>query len=132
MIGIDTNLLVRLLVKDDEVQAKKVHKIFKLAEKNGEVYFVSTLVILELIWVLESVYKCSREEVIEAIYHLTLMPVLKIDQIDAIHKFIDSANKSNLDISDLLIAHCSAHNGCKEVLTFDKKAAKHQLFKGIV
>ena len=56
MIALDTNVLVRFLVRDDEKQAQIVYARFKQAESAREVLFVSLLVVLETIWVLESAY----------------------------------------------------------------------------
>ncbi len=42
------------------------------------------LVLLELIWVLESVYEIARNDILESIHDLTLMPLLKFKQLSAI------------------------------------------------
>ncbi|HDM77459.1 MAG TPA: PIN domain-containing protein, partial [Deltaproteobacteria bacterium] len=60
MKGIDTNILIRFLVGDDELQAKTVYNLFKRAEAEKKELFVPLLVMLELIWVLESVYDIPR------------------------------------------------------------------------
>jgi predicted nucleic acid-binding protein len=59
MRGADTNIIIRLLLRDDEQQAKKVYTLFKEVEAEKGILFVPLLVVLELIWVLESVYKIS-------------------------------------------------------------------------
>jgi predicted nucleic-acid-binding protein len=79
MKAIDTNILIRFLTGDDERQAKKVYSIFKAAESERKELFVPLLVVLEMIWVLESVYEVSRIEILESIKDLLLMPVLKFD-----------------------------------------------------
>ena len=73
MIGVDTNILVRFLVGDDIKQANKVYQVFKDAEQNNNEIFVSTLVVLELIWVLNSVYKVDRVDILDSISQLLLM-----------------------------------------------------------
>jgi len=65
--GLDTNVLVRFLVRDDEQQAETIYRIFKQAETNKEALFVPLLVVLETIWVLESVYKIPRQEILDSI-----------------------------------------------------------------
>lgn len=129
MTGIDTNILVRMLVADDKQQAQKVLRLFKQAEQKGESFFVSNLVLLELVWVLESVYECDRDEIVAALERLTLMPVLSLEKTDAVYKVVQSAQDTSQDISDLLIAYCAAEAGCDRLLTFDKRAAKHKLFQ---
>jgi len=129
MKGIDTNILVRFLVGDDELQAKKVYTIFKNSEANQSELFVPLLVILELVWVLGSVYKIKRNDIIDSISDLLLMPILKFEQQSALQQFIYAAPKSSHDLSDLIIAHSAKEQGCKTVMTFDRKAAKYNLFE---
>lgn len=129
MKGVDTNILIRFLTGDDERQAKKVYKIFKDAESEKKEFFVPLVVVLELIWVLESVYKTSRTEILESISDLLLMPVLKFEHRTALQQFLSSAQGNRCDLSDILIAYAAKINGCETVLTFDKKASKFSLFE---
>ncbi len=129
MKGIDTNILVRFLVGDDRIQANKVYTIFKKAEAEKQELWVSLLVILELIWVLESVYSISREEILAAISDLLLMPVLKFEHQSVLQQFIKNAQGNRYDLSDILIAHSARAQGCDAVITFDKKASKYNLFE---
>ncbi len=129
MKGIDTNILVRFLVADDEFQAEKVYDIFKEAESNKNELFVPILVILELIGVLESAYEISRDEIIDSISELLLMPILKFENQSVVQQFIQTAQGNRYDLSDLLIAQSAAEQGCEAVITFDKKASKYTLFE---
>lgn len=129
MKALDTNVLIRFLVKDDERQAKVVYKVFKQAEIRQEVLFVPMLVVLETIWVLESAYDVPEQEILDAISELLLMPILIFEAQPAIQSFIFSAREIKLDLSDLLIAHSAKYSKCKSVLTFDKKASKFKFFE---
>lgn len=129
MTGLDTNVLVRFLVNDDEEQAKIVYKLFKEAEADKAELFVPFTVILELVWVLDSAYEITRLDILDSISDLLLMPILKFEQQTALQQFISSARQNNYDLPDLLIAHSAENQGCDNMLTFDKKAAKFELFK---
>ncbi len=129
MKGIDTNILIRFLTGDDEQQAKTVYNIFKKAESEKSELFVSLLVVLELIWVLESVYNIPRAEILDSISNLILMPILKFEYQSILQQFTRSAQGNKYDISDLLIAHSAHDQGCETVLTFDKKASEFILFE---
>ncbi len=129
MRGIDTNILIRFLVGDDELQAKKVYKIFKKTESEKDELFVPFLVVLDLIWVLESVYEIQRIEILESISDLMLMPILKFEHHSALQKFVQTARGNKYDLSDLLISHSAKAHGCETVLTFDKKASTFSLFE---
>ncbi len=129
MKALDTNVLIRFLVRDDEQQAKTIYRIFKQAESDKEVFFVPLLVVLETIWVLESVYKIPRQEILSSINELILMPILEFEAQSAILNFVSSAQETKIDLSDLLIAHSSKFSSCECVLTFDKRASNFGLFE---
>lgn len=132
MIALDTNVLVRFLVNDDKKQANAAKKIIKEAEKSKQPLFVTSLVVLELIWVLEAVYDVPRERIIGAISDLILMPALCFEKQSVLRHFINSASHSTFDLSDLLIALSATELGCETTLTFDNKAAKFEYFQKIV
>jgi predicted nucleic-acid-binding protein len=129
MKALDTNVLVRFLVKDDEHQSKIVYKVFKQAETDKNYFFVPLLVVLETIWVLDSVYEIPRKEILDAINEILLMPILKFEAQPTIQRFIFLARENKIDLSDVLIACAAKISGCESVLTFDKKASKFELFE---
>jgi predicted nucleic-acid-binding protein len=129
MKAIDTNILIRFLTGDDQFQTKKVYDIFKKAELEKNELFVPLVVVLEMIWVLESVYEIPRKEILNAIGDLLLMSVLKFEQQQVLQQLIHSAKGNKFDLSDLLIAHSARINGCDAVLTFDKEATGFKFFE---
>jgi predicted nucleic-acid-binding protein len=72
MKALDTNILVRFLVSDDERQSEAVYRLFRRAESEKMVFFVPFLVILETIWVLEAAYQISRADILDAINDILL------------------------------------------------------------
>jgi predicted nucleic-acid-binding protein len=129
MKAIDTTILIRFLTGDDQAQSEKVYALFKKAESEKTELFVPLLIVLEMIWVLESVYEVSRTEILDAISDLLLMPVLKFDQHVFLQKLIRSAQANTFDLSDLLIAYAANTSGCEKVVTFDKDAAEFNFFE---
>ncbi len=129
MKALDTNVLVRFLVKDDAEQAQLVYILFKQAEKQKQQLFVPILVVLETIWVLQAVYHIEDHEILAALNDLLLMPVLLFETQPVLHAFISAATGKNFDLADLLIAHSASAYPCEGVLTFDKKAAKYSGFE---
>ena len=67
MIGIDTNVPVRFLIRDDESQFEKARKLIKREVTAGRRVFVNQLVIMETEWVLRSRYAVPKAQMIEAI-----------------------------------------------------------------
>lgn len=131
MKALDTNILVRFLIKDNIKQAELAKNIINNAENTKQPLFVTWLVVLELLWVLDASYNVSRSDIIEALNNLMQMPALQFEKQSALRRFIISANKSNLDLSDILIALSAVEQSCKTTLTFDKKAAKFSYFEKV-
>jgi predicted nucleic-acid-binding protein len=129
MKALDTNVLIRFLVRDDKEQSKAVYRKFKQAEADREVLFIPALVVLETVWVLESVYEVTRQEILDSIDQLLLMPILEFEAQSAIRSFVASARENKTDLSDLLIAHSAKFAGCECVITFDKEVSNLELFE---
>lgn len=129
MIAIDTNVIVRFLVRDDEKQAAAARRRLKLAEKNRERLHVPLLVVLETIWVLESAYDKTRPEILDALRDMRQMSVFKFEADDVVERLIAQGEKHKADLADILIA-CAAHAfGCAKGITFDKTAATLPFFE---
>ncbi len=129
MKAIDTNILIRFITKDDEKQAQLVYQLFKKSEENNEKLFVPILVVLEVIWVLQSVYGISNADILSIFSDLLLMPIFLFESEEVVRNFIDSAQNTKFDLSDLLIAHSAYSSDCQPVLTFDKTASKFKYFE---
>ena len=76
MIGLDTNILVRYLTQDDAVQYPAV---LQLLTRTGERFFVPDMVLVEVDWVLTSLYAWSACEVAKAFSRLLTIVILKVN-----------------------------------------------------
>lgn len=132
MKAIDTNVLVRFLVNDDQQQAEAVRRVLSRAEEQGEVFFVPLLVVMETIWVLDAAYEVSRSDILAVFNDLLLLPILEFEHRSALQNMVSVAAANTFDLADLLIAETARLAGCHKVLTFDKKAAKSELFELVV
>ena len=129
MKALDTNLLVRFLVRDDPAQAETVRALFEKAQRSGDVFMVTTVVVLELIWVLSSVYGCRRGDIIDSLEQLCMLPILRFEHPGWIHRLISLGRTGDTDLPDLLIGIAGQANGCESTLTFDRRAAQSTLFE---
>ena len=129
MIALDTNVIIRFLVRDDEPQAQAVYARFKRAEGDREALFVPSLVLLEVIWVLGSAYGKSRSEILDSIENMKRMPILAFEKDEAVQAFLVEGRKSKAGLADILIAHSAQESGCEEGITFDKRAARLAFFR---
>ena len=128
MKGLDTNVLIRFLVRDDEDQAQTVRTLFIEAEKKQETLFVPLSVTLEVIWVLSSAYGYSRDEIVNALGGLLVLPTFEMEEHDRIARLCRFASRHSTGLADILIGLSASDAGCSTTLTFDKKAAQSDLF----
>jgi predicted nucleic-acid-binding protein len=124
MLGIDTNVLVRFLVRDDEAQFDKARKLIKREIAAGRRVCVSQLVLLETEWVLRSRYALPRIEIIAAISGLLDATDLQFEDEPAIEEALFAWKDSAADFADCLIGARNRRLGCRVTATFDVKASK--------
>jgi predicted nucleic-acid-binding protein len=125
MKAIDTNILVRILVKDDVRQGKKALDFIK----NTPQVFIGSLVLVETIWVLEACYKVEKAELITMLEALFRVKQFVIQHIDASLIALKEFTLTVVDFSDCLIAAVAQARGCELTVTFDKKAARLGCFE---
>ncbi len=128
MTALDTNVIVRFLVRDDEKQAEAARKRLKQAETRRERLKIPLLVVLETIWVLESAYDKTRAEILDSIRDMRQMPVFDFEADSAIEGLLKDGPKYRADLADIMIAHAAEAIGCDAGITFDKGAAKLPFF----
>lgn len=119
MIAVDTNVIVRLLANDDDRQGAKARALFE----SGEVWIGAT-VLLEVAWVLESVYGLDGVEAAEALDRLFGLPNVRVENPGAIATALAAA-KQGVDLADALHL-CRAPEGV-EFATFDRALARSAL-----
>jgi predicted nucleic-acid-binding protein len=129
MMGLDTNVLVRYLVQDDEAQCKIVNRELERAVLDGERFVISPIVLCELVWVLETAYSCSKNEVIDILEKVLRTAQFEILEKDAVWGAWDDYRDAKGDFSDYYVGrrHCQA--GVDVTLTFDKALKKSAQFR---
>lgn len=113
MIAVDTNIVVRLLVKDDLEQFQRSLKLFQ--EKD---IFICDTVILETEWVLRFAYKFSPPEIYQAFSKLFGLPNVYLKNANAISQVLNW-HQTGLDFADAF--HLAQSQHCSEFYTFDRK-----------
>jgi predicted nucleic-acid-binding protein len=128
MLGIDTNVLVRFLVRDDEAQFEKANRLIKREVGAKEDVFVSLLVLLETEWVLRSRYNLQKGEIMEAISGLLDAAEVRLEDEPAIEETLFIWKDSAANFADCLIGAHNRRLGCRATATFDAKAVKLTAF----
>jgi len=106
MTGLDTNVLVRFLVEDDEAQTARVHRFLKSSRAAGEAVFVSAVVLCEACWVLRSVYAKSKKDLLEAIESLLKADVFLLEEPESVRRAIELAHKGKAEFPDWRATPC--------------------------
>jgi predicted nucleic-acid-binding protein len=123
MIGIDTNLLIRLAMQDDPAQCAKVDS-FLASLSPPQVGFISLVTLIESVWVLEERYERSRSDVIQYIQGLLDAPELRLERDTAVSAALQRFKLSAADFADCLIERVGHDAGCSHTVTFDVAASK--------
>ncbi len=122
MIGLDTNVLVRYLVHDDPGQTAIANELMDSLTPAAP-GFLSTVVVVELIWVLETFYRSSQSEITETLDTLLRSKDLIIERADIVWQALNNFKASGCDFSDCLIERSGHAAGCEQTITFDRRAA---------
>ncbi|OGT16926.1 MAG: twitching motility protein PilT [Gallionellales bacterium RIFCSPHIGHO2_02_FULL_57_16] len=124
MLGIDTNVLVRFLVRDDEAQFEKARKLIRREVAAGQRVFVNQLVLMETEWVLRSRYAVPKNQIVEAVSGLLNATDVQFEDEPAIEEALFIWKDSVADFADCLIGAKNRRLGCRTTATFDAKAAR--------
>jgi len=128
MIALDTNVLIRFLVEDDEAQSRHATKLIEGAVARDEQLFVSDIVMCETVWVLSSAYRFSRAEIVDALSQLLRARSVVFSSADNIARALDAYRKGRGDFADFLIREHARSAGAETVATFDGALIKESGF----
>ncbi len=123
MIGLDTNVVVRFLAQDDQVQSPIATRLISrlTRERPG---FISAVVLAEISWVLSRAYQAPREDIAKAVEGLLRSAELIVENAGAAYRALGVYQASrSAEFADALIAQTAALAGASETVSFDQNAA---------
>ena len=124
-IAIDTNVLVRLLVRDNEAQFAAAQRLVDQAAAAEEPVLIVLGTLLEAEWVLRSSYKLDKASVAGAFTALLESSDVEFEHPPTVEEALYVwAQHPAADFADCLLAARAAHLGCSRFLTFDAGAAR--------
>lgn len=123
MIGVDTNVIVRLLVPDEP--QRMLAEAFFSTRSAADPAFVSLVVVVELAWVLNRHYGYDLQKVRQAVQWLLDSDDFVVEHRDRVEWAVANYTRSKLDLPDLLIAGAGEEAGATNTATFDRDAAKY-------
>jgi len=124
MIGLDTNVLLRYLVQDDLAQLRKAAECIEQRLTKSNPGFISVVVMVETVWVLEQVYSFANDQIIAAIKRILQIDVFLIEHRLAIYVAMVALKQRRGSFADALIGAINRRAGCSRTVTFDRKALR--------
>ena len=129
MIGIDTNILLRLWLNDEPAQNKRIDAL--LAEHGGTPgsLLVTDVVLAEAVWTLRSAFDQDKADQLLAIRSLLNETAFAFEDRDAVAQAADMFEHGNCEFSDCLVVAKHARHGCDFTATFDRGMRKLPMVK---
>jgi len=121
---VDSSAILRLLVRDDDPKAKAVEKLIREAGSKGITLFFLPVSMLEIVWVLEKVYKFEKKVIRELAEAIINTPQLKIELEDVFRKALRVYEEENVKFADAVIGCWGLVKGIKTVFTYDENNFK--------
>ena len=119
MRAVDTNVLVRLIARDDPRQVAAAEAFV------GPGAWVSLLALLETVWVLASVYERTPAHIAAVVEHLLDHDTLSLQEPDVVRAALAQfREKPRLGFSDCLMLEVAAKAGHRPLGTFDRELSK--------
>ena len=124
MIGIDTNILLRLWLNDDPAQNKRIDAL--LAEHGGtpESLLVTDVVLAEAVWTLRSAFDQEKAAQLIAVRSLLHETAFAFEDRDVVTQAADMFEQGSCGFSDCLVVAKHARYGCAFTATFDRVMRK--------
>lgn len=121
MKALDTNVLLRFVMRDDENQFAKA-KDFLGSRTPDDPAFVSLVVLVEFAWTLRQRYGLSRTDIHTLVTTLLETRELSFEDESELSAIVADATRG--DLADHFISYCARRAGCPATVTFDRGAAK--------
>jgi len=120
LIAIDTNILIRFLVRDDEAQAARAHTLIEGCRSRGDGCLITHPVLCEMEWVLESLYRASRSDIVAVVRTLQNTPPFEFEDAEMVERAARAYSKGKGDLSDHLLGEIALARGVRTTYTFDR------------
>ncbi len=117
---IDANVILRYLTKAPPAMAEAALNIFNEA-RNGKIsLLIIPITVAEAVWVLESFYGYSKQQIAETMTQFLLCEGLKVESLDLLIGALSLYHEKNLDFADAVLAITALRKGPKMVYSFDR------------
>lgn len=131
MIGLDTNVLIRSLLKGQGEEGERARRLLASHCSPAKPAFLNHVVLCEAAWVLARTYRYSREQIMEALTTILATPAFVVADRPLVEEAVKVFRTSRADFADALIGVVNRHAGCATTYTFDRRAAEAAGFSAV-
>jgi predicted nucleic-acid-binding protein len=125
VIGIDTNILLRIFeTEDDPAQSSRARKVI---EEHAPVY-LHDVVLAEFAWTCRSVFKQSRQAIHRRLQAIADSTEFVVARPEVFARAVEAYDSRKSDFADWLVGLSNLDSGLEFTFTFDKSAARRRAF----
>lgn len=124
MIGIDSNILLRLLTGDDAAQAEAVRRLISPFDTVPDSILINDIVLAETFWTLARGYRYDRAAQATALHHLLATYTFRFEDRDVLLRAVRLFEASAAGFADCLIVAHNQAAGCDYTASFDRAMAE--------
>jgi len=129
VIGLDTNVLLRVFIDDDPQQAAAARRFILNAAPSG--LLVSDLVLAEMVWTLGRRLKASRASIIEVLERILERSEFILENRQDIRDAVRIFARTRVDFGDCLIAVRNRRHGATRTVSLDEDSIEASVFDAI-
>ena len=116
---IDANIFLRLLLWDDPPKAVACRKLFEKSLEHNEPLWTTSLVIAEIIWVLEKTYQYPRTKIADAVLKILATENIQINEKGLLMESVALYKIKNIDFIDAFNATTMLESGIRTIYSYD-------------
>ena len=124
MIGVDTNLLLRLWLDDDPAQNRRIDALLAAHGNTPGSLLVTDVVLVEAVWTLKSAFEQDKQAQLLAIRSLLDETAFAFEDREAVTGALSLFEAGSCGFADCLVVAKHARHGCEFTATFDKGMRK--------
>lgn len=128
MKGLDTHVLVRYLVQDEPTQSQRASNLIETAASAGDQLHVASIVLCELVWVLESAYGAKKAELLDVLDKILAIRQFEVEHRQCARAALEDYRTGKADFSDGLIGRINRAAGCESTFSFDRTTGALETF----
>ena len=124
MIGIDTNILLRLWLNDDPAQNRRIDALLAVHGSTPGSLLVTDVVLAEAVWTLRSAFDQDQDAVALAVRSILDESAFAFEDREAVNKALVLYQAGSCGFADCLVVAKHARHGCDFTVTFDRGMRK--------